>query len=134
MKSQHVLVLTPVLQSKDKATENELAPVVVNGRVRQKAYLRGLSLGDTTPEGTEVVRRTNGTAQSVTYTATVPYEKWMRGSTLILREEVSGCAACGLGSDERTLATVLPVKTIQEPVYTAAFAVPRDEEVKRRDE
>lgn len=134
LKSQHTLVLTPVLQSKDKATEKELAPVVVNGRVRQKAYLRGLSLGDAVQEGTEVVRRTNGTAQSVTYTATVPYEKWMRGSTLILREEVSGCAACELGSDERALTTVLPVRTIQEPVYTAAFAVPRTEEVKRRDE
>ncbi|MDO4938269.1 MAG: DUF3868 domain-containing protein, partial [Sutterellaceae bacterium] len=134
MKSQHTLVLTPVLQSKDKATEKGLAPVVVNGRVRQKAYLRSLALGDKAADAYAVVRRTNGSPQHIAYDVSLPYEQWMRGATLVLREEVTGCAACELGEDSRTLGIILPLKTIQEPVYVAAFAVPQIEEVKRRDE
>lgn len=136
MNPQHSLVLTPVLQSKDKGVEKELAPVIINGRVRQKAYRRSVSLGGN-PVGAQacnVVRRANGSPQRVPYDVSLPYEKWMRGGSLILREEVSGCAACGLGEDTRTLGTVLPLRSIQEPVYVAALSVPRVEEVKRRDE
>lgn len=137
MKPQHSLVLTPVLQSKDRGTEKELAPVIINGRVRQKALRRELALngGKETVGAYEVLRRTNGSGQQVSYEVSLPYEKWMRGGSLVLREEVSGCAACELGEDTRTLdGNILPVKTVKEPVYVAAFSVPRAEEVKRRDE
>ena len=133
MKSQHALVLTPVLQSRDGSMQKELSPVVVSGRTRYKARQRSLAL-DGIPSAATEVRRTNGEAQRVAYDASLPYEKWMRGGTLTLREEVSGCAACELGEDTRTLGTVLPVRTIQEPAYVAAFSVPKAEEVKRRDE
>ena len=44
LKAQHALVLTPVLQSADGQTEKELAPVIVNGRIRQKVYDREIAL------------------------------------------------------------------------------------------
>lgn len=135
MKSQHALVLTPVLQSADKRTERTLEPVIVNGRIRRKADLRNLALGGDAEYGTaERIHRRNGEAQTVSYRKAVPYEKWMRGATLLLRETVSGCAACALGGDERTLAVVLPPAVVKEPLYVASFSVPRAEEVKRRDE
>lgn len=134
MNPQHSLVLTPVLQSKDRGTEKELAPVIINGRVRQKAYKRDASLNGGSRGCHNVVRRNNGKGQRVPYDVSLPYEKWMRGAVLMLREEVSGCAACELGEDTRTLGTVLPLRSIQEPVYVAALSVPKAEEVKRRDE
>lgn len=134
LKSQHALVLTPVLQSRDGSMRKELSPVVVNGRVRQKACLRDLSLNGDSRGYHDVVRRRNGSPQLVSYEFSLPYEKWMRGAFLMLREEVSGCAVCELGEDTRTLGTILPLRTIKEPVYVSAFSVPRTEEVKRRDE
>lgn len=135
IKSQHALVLTPVLRSKSGDTTRELAPVVVNGRTRQKAHLRDVALNGTTANYYDVVRRANGTPQSISYEVSLPYEKWMRGASLMLREEVSGCAACELGEDTRTLdGNILPVKTILEPVYVTTVSVPQVEEVKRRDE
>lgn len=134
LKSQHALVLTPVLQSNDKQTEKTLRPVVVNGRVRQKIYSRSLALGAS--DGTDayrVVRRKNGEPQSVVYMGTIPYEKWMRHATLYLREEVSGCAACELGSDDRLLGTILPLREIVPPRFTPAYVLPAVQEVKRRE-
>lgn len=134
MKAQHALVLTPVLESKDKSMKKELAPVLVNGRIRQKVYRRNVSLGKERGSYQEVVRRANGQPQQVSYDVSLPYERWMRGASLMLREEVSGCAACELGEDARTLSTLFPIKAISEPVYTVLFCVPGAEEVKRRDE
>lgn len=135
MKSQHALVLTPVLRSKNGDTTRELAAVVVNGRTRQKAYLRNVALNGAAADYYDVVRRANGTPQSISYDVSLPYEKWMRGASLMLREEVSGCAACELGEDTRTLdGNILPIKAVQEPVYVTTISVPRVEEVKRRDE
>lgn len=136
MHAQHALVLTPVLQAKDGKTEKALAPVVVNGRIRQKAYERKTALGyaDETETPYAVVRRKNGTSQEVAYEVAVPYEKWMRGANLLLREEATGCAACSLNEYERPLGVILPWREIAEPVYQVAFVEPRAEEVKRRDE
>lgn len=74
MKSQHSLVLTPVLQSKDRGTEKDLAPVIINGRVRQKAYKRDASLNGGSRGCHNVVRRNNGKGQRVSYDVSLPYE------------------------------------------------------------
>lgn len=135
MKSRHSLILTPVLRSKNGEITKELSPVVVNGKYRQKAYLRDVSLNGESHECYDVIRRSNGNPQRVSYDVSLPYEKWMRGAVLMLHEEVLGCATCELGEDTRTLdGNILPVRSIREPVYTAAFSVPKAEEVKRRDE
>lgn len=136
LKAQHALVLTPVLQSKDGQIEKTLAPVIVNGRIRQKVYDREQALGYA---GTEVapyavVRRENNASQQVSYEVSVPYEKWMRGANLVLREEAEGCASCEMGEYEQALGTILPVRQIAEPAYATVYVEPRAEEVKRRDE
>lgn len=136
LKAQHALVLTPVLQSKDGQTEKTLAPVIVNGRIRQKVYDREIALGYVEAGSTPyaVVCRKNDTSQRVTYEVSVPYEKWMRGASLVLREEAEGCASCGMGEYEQALGDILPVRSIAEPTYVTVSVEPRAEEVKRRDE
>ena len=136
LKAQHALVLTPVLQSKDGQIEKALAPVIVNGRIRQKVYDREQALGyaDAEVAPYAVVRRENNASQQVAYEVSVPYEKWMRGANLVLREEAEGCASCEMGEYEQALGTILPVRQIAEPAYTAVYVEPRAEEVKRRDE
>lgn len=136
LKAQHALVLTPVLQSKDGQIEKALAPVIVNGRIRQKVYDREQALGyaDAEVAPYAVVRRENNASQQVAYEVSVPYEKWMRGANLVLREESEGCASCEMGEYEQALGTILPVRQIAEPAYTAVYVEPRAEEVKRRDE
>lgn len=133
MKSQHSLVLTPVLLSKDKSVQKELAPVVVNGRVRQKAYQRDVALKKASDNVYGVVRRDNGGAQSLSYEAALPYERWMAGGYLTLREELTGCAACELNHYERTLGRVLPQATVA-PVLASVYVAPPEETVKRRQE
>lgn len=136
LKAQHALVLTPVLQSADGQTEKELAPVIVNGRIRQKVYDREIALGYAEAEAGPyaVVRRKNDTSQQLDYEVSVPYERWMRGASLVLREEAEGCASCQMSEYERPLCTVLPVVQVVEPAYAAVYVEPRAEEVKRRDE
>lgn len=135
MKAQHALLLTPVLQAEDKGMEKELAPILVNGRIRQRAYRRSALFGKVKEDYYGVVKRANGQPQHISYSVSLPYEKWMRGGSLLLREKVAGCAACELGEDTRTLdGNILPIKTIQEPVYVTTVSVPQVEEVKRRDE
>ncbi len=128
IKAQHALMLTPVLRSKDQSVEKELAPVLVNGRIRQKVYRRNVLLGEEQRNFHEVVCRTNGRAQRISYDVSLPYETWMRGSSLLLREEVAGCAACELSEDVRMLDTIFPVKPTVEPVYMVVFTAPKANE------
>ena len=132
LKAQHALVLTPVLQSADGQHEKTLRPVVVNGRVRQKVYERSVALG-AAPDAYRVLARKNGEAQQVDYTETLPYERWMRSARLYLREEVAGCAACELGSDDRLLDTIFPVRHIAQPRLVPAYVLPAVQEVKCRE-
>ena len=108
LKAQHALVLTPVLQSADGQTEKELAPVIVNGRIRQKVYDREIALGYAEAEAGPyaVVRRKNDTSQQLDYEVSVPYERWMRGASLVLREEAEGCAT-GACSPARKIPSIL---------------------------
>ncbi|MCD8292714.1 MAG: tetratricopeptide repeat protein [Prevotellaceae bacterium] len=92
------VVLTPVVKNREEA--RHLPPVVVNGRRKHIDYLRGHTELENHPA--TVVRRKNGKAQTVRYTASLPYEPWMENADVTLLQDVCGCGDL-MDSDRLTL-------------------------------
>lgn len=130
---QQSVRLVPVIVSADGTQQKELAPILVEGKVRSKVTARKLALGDMTEEeGTLRIRRENGQAQTVEYSTEVPFSRWMVNGRLELRGYVTGCAGCSEGDEILTAGEVLPYR---EPEFTLATAMqPAEEQVKRRAE
>ncbi len=138
IRTQHTVALIPVLVSADGSREAAFPPVVIDGKTRSKVYLRAqrLSSVELPPyhdDGAQVIiRRDNGRVQGYDYTAAVPYERWMLGGRIELREEVHGCTNCGEGRAEQRLWTgVLPA---YRPDYRLETVAPEPEPVKVRAE
>lgn len=133
LKKQHSLTIVPVLVSGDGSEEQVLPSVVLNGKIRNKVNARLESLTDTRlyPEGTTVLRRKNGSEQSIQYDASVPFCRWMIGGELQLRSYTVGCASCSKGDEMMALGNALPPMEVN---YLAGVMVPEDESVKRRSE
>ena len=138
IKTQHTVALTPVLVSADDSREVAFPPIVIDGGIRHKVYLRAQRLEsvDLPPyhdDATEVIiRRRNGKEQDYDYTASVPYERWMLDGRVEIREEVHGCTNCGEGQSDRQLWTgVLPTYV---PEYRLSSIAPEPEPVKVRAE
>ena len=55
--SQRMILLTPVLQSKDKANSYEFPPAVVAGKQRYKALMRSLDFGTRSHDDRETSER-----------------------------------------------------------------------------
>lgn len=133
MKNQHVMVIDPYIVSADGTQEQKLPSVVIEGKIRHKADIRREALENIKlyPEAQATVRRKNGSDQTVSYEASVPFKRWMIGSELVLRADVSGCAQCGEGSETAYTGDILPP---MNPAYTTPVMTPTDELVKRRSE
>jgi len=124
LKSEQQLVFTPMLTGKDSIA---LRPIIVNGKNQQIRYNR---LSDQKKNAQAlVVKRKNGTSQSVAYTASVPYEKWMQQLTLSMSEDLCGCGKL----DEQDKTTLVTID--HRPRITPDFYVrPKAEAVKVRAE
>ena len=127
--SSSMLTLTPILVEKDENGANQTLPAIyVYGRNRQLLAERANKIP---ADAFEVVRRDNGTAQTVHYTARVPYEKWMNGADLKMMGTISGCANCLKDED---LAQVYPVLLEPYKVQPLIAFVKPEAEVKQRAE
>ena len=136
VKSNNILVLTPLLKSNEnKLDEVALEPVVVAGKKRFKILSRKEALGEKLPitgEPVAVVVRDNKTPQAVQYTMAVPYREWMQDATLSLVHEISGCADCiSLIGEELITGNILPAP--YQPVYRLTYVMP-EAEVKTRSD
>ena len=124
-----MLTLTPILMEKASTGANKALPAInIYGRTRQLVAER---TGKIPADAFEVIRRDNGEAQTIRYTARVPYEKWMNGSDLKMMGTINGCANC---LKEEDLAQVYPVllkRYVPQPAIT--FVKPAAE-IKNRDE
>ena len=130
---QQSLRLVPVLVSADGMRQQELTPVLIEGKVRSKVTARRQALGEM-PEGESTLRlkRENGEEQTVAYQAETSFAPWMVNGRLELRGYITGCAACSEGDEILTAGEVLPYR---EPEFTlSAVMQPAEEEVKRRAE
>ena len=130
---QQSLRLVPVLVSADGMRQQELTPVLIEGKVRSKVTDRKLALGELQEEeGMIRLKRANGEEQTVAYQTVTPYAPWMVNGRLEVRGYVTGCAACSEGDEVMAAGSILPYS---EPTFTMAPAMqPAEEEVKRRAE
>ncbi len=127
--SDRMLTLTPILQTKDGNENKALAPVVVYGRRRAIVNQRE---GNVPEDAFEIIRRKNGTEQTVNYTARVPFEPWMNGANLELIADLCGCAN---HVQEEEQALLMPVNLVRYVIQPAiAFVTPEVEAVKARAE
>lgn len=82
--SDRTLTLTPVLAGPQN---NVVLPdIMINGRRKQKAYLRAMALDKTSKM--ELPYNKN---EILNYTQVIPYQPWMEDAYLNLEEELCGC-------------------------------------------
>lgn len=81
------LVFTPVVQNRE--TSRAMGSVIVNGRRQDISFRR--SGYRQYPDDVVSVRRKNHTAQSVHYSAVLPYEDWMKNADVAFAEDLCGC-------------------------------------------
>lgn len=99
----------------------------INGRKQQIIYQRE----NAGQEGKhEVLRRKNGTLQTIRYLRSVPFSPWMNHSGLSLIEEACGCGITW--NNDSTFVTLLDIPTEIQP--RLAFFTPTVEVLKQREE
>ena len=113
-------VFTPIVRNAEE--ERFMEPVVVNGRKQQIMYEREDYKQYSAQ--TTVVRRKNETAQTVRYTAVLPYESWMKNADVAVYEDLCGCG--DLLDQNRTV-----VRRLRTPLL--AFIRPQAEPSKDRE-
>lgn len=84
--SERMLTLTPLLT--DGQHNVALESLIINGKRRQKAYLRGLAISHEIPGGIVVPYDKR---EVFTYAQVIPYEPWMANASLNLVEDLCGC-------------------------------------------
>lgn len=117
--NDRTLTLTPVLTGPDN---NVVLPeIVINGRRRQKAYLRAMTLDKATTM--EIPYKTQ---EVLNYTQVIPYEPWMENAYLNLEENLCGCGGHqevlaqemimnGVSTETKRLAALQPVPSYIQP-------------------
>jgi Outer membrane protein and related peptidoglycan-associated (lipo)proteins len=119
MKSNDLMILTPVLQSNKGIGAMDLPTVLVAGNKRMKVLERAKRLNNDPGymrDAQVIVKRDNNTAGQIHYTTALPLSDWMKDASLSLIESVSGCADCDKGLND----LVLVPRIFQEP-YAPSF-------------
>lgn len=82
--NDRTLTLTPMLVSADR---NLVLPeIIINGRRRQKAYVRSMALNSDTELGVPSNKK-----EVLNYTQVIPYQPWMENASMTLEENLCGC-------------------------------------------
>lgn len=82
--NDRTLTLTPMLVRADR---NLVLPeIIINGRRRQKAYVRSMALNSETNLGVPSNKK-----EVLSYTQIIPYQPWMENASLNLEENLCGC-------------------------------------------
>lgn len=123
--SNRALRLTPALVSGDSV--RALAPVTVAGR-------RQAIMHERRHRGGQLVRRDKGRPQSVEYADAVDYEDWMNGARLVVAEDLCGCGGSPLEQRQLPVRDLCFEVAVYEVTPVLAFAAPRVEAVKHREE
>ena len=126
--NDRTLTLTPVLTGPDN---NVVLPeIVINGRRRQKAYLRAMALDKAT--NMEIPYNTQ---EVLNYTQVIPYEPWMENARLDVQRDECGCGEIKSMNVERLVDKVTLERVLLPYVVTPHFAYlqPKAEEIKQRD-
>jgi len=120
--SNRMMTFTPLLQKEEK--ESILRPVYIYGRKRQIISIRKNRLPI---EGSQILRRSKGKEQIIRYEESIPYQPWMKGSSIILEEDLCGC---GNKSEKNNKNYIAKVPGLRLPGIM--YCVPNPEIIKRR--
>ena len=129
LSSNCVATLTPVLKTQDNSYNRILPAIWVYGRIRSIVQQRERSIPS---DAYTILRRKNGTEQTVNYSARIPYEKWMNGAELELLADVRGCANCQKEESSAFVTRANLKRYVVKPAV--AFVSPAVEAVKNRAE
>lgn len=125
LSSNRVATLTPVLKTQDNSYNKVLPAIWVYGRTRNIVQQRNHEIP---ADAFSVLRRKNGTSQTVNYSARIPYEKWMNGAELELLADVRGCANCQKEESNALIARANLERYTVQPMV--AFVSPAVEAIK----
>lgn len=128
---QRSLTLTPLLT--DGEHNVALENIIINGRRRQKAYLRGLAIQKELPDGIVIPY---DKTDVLDYVEIIPYKPWMANAAFNLVENLCGCGNAtemitqelitnAVSTEAKRLAALMPV---------VAYIQPAVEVVKMRSE
>jgi outer membrane protein OmpA-like peptidoglycan-associated protein len=131
--SKNQLTISPILEGKDEQILN-LPQIIVNGKARHKLYNRMVKLnknqGDTKPF-LVLVAGDKKLSSPITYRATVPYQTWMKGSSMFVLADLCGCA--GSTKDDARL-SLGPSANLEQYGPQPNFVAPPREAIKKRAE
>lgn len=100
-------ILTPVIET-EKEVE-ELPSIVINGKKREKAYQRALAFNHGIPPFPiyTTVPVNQWSREQISYKVAIPYEKWMKNSTLNLQQNF-----CEYNGEKRLISIKMLAKSI----------------------
>ncbi|HCO68559.1 MAG TPA: hypothetical protein DIT04_12495 [Dysgonomonas sp.] len=132
---QEMIIITPILKSADNMVIQTYQPIVVTGSKRDKALNRSIDFGKyqmpVTPQ--MIVRRNDIMGKTIPVRLNIPYSESLHSATLVLGQEMIGCACEQLNDGQYPILTpVLPVPFV--PNYELTYVTPPAEEVKQRSE
>lgn len=133
--ADETLILTPTIEKNGRTLE--LPSVEIMGRRAWMYYRRNGEVPVTSNPlyADRIAKRAErkaGQKQSVDYTTTVPFEDWMRGSTVVVKEGSCGCDQTPIALGANPVGRVM--HEIYNPQYLISFIEPDPEPVKMRSE
>lgn len=142
LSTRQMIEVTPILRSTQTSHEERFAPIVIAGRQRARVIERAETYGDYTwaVQPSEVIVLRRHSAQVHEISVTVPFQKWMRYSELVLVETTTACSNLqreyGAGVWSKTYARLTPYSfpAAYQPVFTVLYQTPEVEPVKTMSE
>ncbi|MDR2038219.1 MAG: DUF3868 domain-containing protein [Bacteroidales bacterium] len=131
MHKTEALILTPVIISGQQ--EQDLPPVIINGKNRYKMFKREEAFGEHENDTIQPYLFLKATdTLDINYMQDIPFETWMQNGRIDLREETYGCAGCVNPKDTSNL---LVLRTPDKPDihFSVTYIVPETEAVKNRN-
>lgn len=131
--------IVPVLVSNISEDRLELPIFVITGSTRGIMLERNMRASASHPyqqpgnEPLAIIRRHNGKAEQFHYATKVPFARWMKNASLLLKSKNTGCAGCLLGEEQLALTSEALVP-LYVPQYKYASIVPEGELQKHREE
>ena len=142
LSTRQMVEFTPILRSTNTSYEKRFSPVVVTGRQRGRVIARAERFGDYTRavEPSQVIVLKRKTPRTAEIAVTVPFEKWMRHSELVLVETCTACCNLlqeyGAGITSKTYAGQEPYvfPAPYQPHFMVSYITPEVEPVKTRSD
>ncbi|MDR1403021.1 MAG: DUF3868 domain-containing protein [Tannerellaceae bacterium] len=138
--SERSLILTPLLIS-SQGREVKMKNILINGRQRQKAFLREVALNgwerDVRNAHHEIIPLTKENRSVYRYTQAVGFENWMREARMNIEADLCGCAAGSvqqITSERVANRIVLEGAKEYRALPNVAYIRPEVEQIKARSE